>query len=76
MGVPNLFARAKPIGQSLLALARGEITAVAAMLIIAGGLLAFIDIAEDFNGDEARAFVNGVLDGIARALAAAGESNT
>lgn len=61
MSVLNLFARAKPIGQSLLALARGEITAVAAMLILAGSLLAFIDIAEDFSEGEARSFDTDVL---------------
>jgi undecaprenyl-diphosphatase len=61
MSVPSLFARAKPIGQSLLALARGEITAVAAMLILAGSVLAFIDIAEDFSEDEARTFDTDVL---------------
>lgn len=35
-----------------------------------------VEIAREYCGDEARAFVNGVLDGIARSLAAAGESNT
>lgn len=35
-----------------------------------------VEIAREYCGDEARAFVNGVLDGIARSLAAAGETNT
>ena len=32
-----------------------------------------VEIARDYCGDEARAFVNGVLDGVARALEASGE---
>lgn len=35
-----------------------------------------VEIARDYCGDEARAFVNGVLDGVARALEASGESVT
>ena len=33
-----------------------------------------VEIAREYCGDEARAFVNGVLDGIARSLAASGEN--
>jgi len=32
-----------------------------------------VEIAREYCGDEARAFVNGVLDGVARSLAASGE---
>ena len=35
-----------------------------------------VEIAREYCGDEARAFVNGVLDGIARALASSGENVT
>jgi len=35
-----------------------------------------VEIARDYCGDEARAFVNGVLDGVARALEASGENLT
>ena len=35
-----------------------------------------VEIARDYCGDEARAFVNGVLDGIARALDGSGEKPT
>lgn len=35
-----------------------------------------VEIARDYCGDEARAFVNGVLDGIARALDGSGENPT
>lgn len=62
MSVPNLFARAKPLGQSLLALARGEITPLAALAILAGGVWAFADVAEDFPEQEATAFDQRVLD--------------
>lgn len=34
-----------------------------------------VEIAREYCGDEARAFVNGVLDGIARSLAASGETD-
>jgi undecaprenyl-diphosphatase len=62
--VTPFFARIRPIGQSLLALARGEITALAALMILAGGVAAFADIAEDFREDEARAFDMRVLTGL------------
>lgn len=62
MSVPNLFARAKPLGQSALALARGEITPLAALAILAGGVWAFADVAEDFPEQEATAFDQRVLD--------------
>ena len=35
-----------------------------------------VEIARDYCGDEARAFVNGVLDGVARAVEASGENVT
>lgn len=35
-----------------------------------------VEIAREYCGDEARAFVNGVLDGIARSLATSGETST
>lgn len=35
-----------------------------------------VEIAREYCGDESRAFVNGVLDGIARALASSGENVT
>jgi undecaprenyl-diphosphatase len=58
----SLLSRAKPLGQSVLALARGEITPIAAVAILAAGVLAFADIAEDFPEAEGRAFDQRVLD--------------
>ena len=54
----------KPLAQSVLSLARGEITALAALAILAGGVVAFIDIAEDFSEDEAQSFDMRVLTGL------------
>jgi hypothetical protein len=59
--VISLLHRVRPLGQSLVALARGEITALGALMILAGGVAAFVDIAEDFSEDEARAFDMRVL---------------
>jgi undecaprenyl-diphosphatase len=57
----SLAARAKPLVQSALALARGEITPLAALAILAAGALAFADIAEDMPGPKSRAFDERVL---------------
>jgi undecaprenyl-diphosphatase len=59
--VTSLLHRVKPLGQSLLALARGEITALAALMILAGGVAMFADLAEDLGEDETRAFDMRVL---------------
>lgn len=60
----SLLSRAKPFGQSALALARGEITPLAALTILAAGALAFMDIADDFSEAESRAFDQHVLSSL------------
>ncbi|HWA21470.1 MAG TPA: phosphatase PAP2 family protein [Caulobacterales bacterium] len=57
----SFLHRVRPLGQSLLALARGEITALAALAILAGGVAVFADVAEDFNESKSRAFDMRVL---------------
>jgi undecaprenyl-diphosphatase len=59
--VTSFLHRVRPLGQSLVALARGEIAALAAFGILAGGLAVFADIAEDYDEDEARGFDMQVL---------------
>jgi undecaprenyl-diphosphatase len=59
--VTSLLHRIQPFGQSLLALARGEITALGALMILGGGVAVFADLAEDLGEDETRAWDMGVL---------------
>jgi undecaprenyl-diphosphatase len=62
--VTSLLHRIQPFGQSLLALARGEITALGALMILGGGVAVFVDVAEDFSEEEARAFDMRVLQAL------------
>lgn len=57
----TLLSRAKPLAQSALALARGEVTPLAALAVLAGGIWAFADIAEDSAEAGGRAFDAWVL---------------